>query len=222
MSSDSLAVTLERTLWRLAHGAFVLGLRPLARRVSFRTLDRLAMVLAVPVGVLFAMTGASTRRAYLRRLGFSAGPWALFVHSVREARARVQENISYLHPDVKVEVRPGAAAWAALDGASVLVSWSAYGTLPCGLWTASTRCRFVRIPFEGEGAPPPPGGWDVTERWRAEKAAVRHDTFSETQIVPGRSATAYLRALRGGSPLLLRQAKQRPRWGPPRRIEHVL
>lgn len=194
----------SRVLWSVVHGAFILGVRPVARRLSFRTLDRLGLVLAVPIGVLFAVLGRRMRLAYLRQLGLPTSWGSLLRHSIREARARLRENISYLHPDVPVKVRPGAAAWAAREGASVVAAWSAYGTLLSGLWTASTRCRFVRFPFNGEGEARPEEV-RIAQRWLAEKAAVRHDAFGKTQIVPGTSVTAYLRALRAGSPLLILQ-----------------
>lgn len=186
------------------HGVYYLGVRPLARCISFRRLDRLAAVLAVPIGALFATLGYRERRAYLRQLGLPSTTWALFQHSVREARARLRENISYLHPDIPIEVRPGAAAWLDREDASVLTSWSAHGTLRHGLWIATTRARFVRHPFNGEGGAGPEEE-DITKRWLAEKAAVRHDAFSATQIVPGTSPTAYLRALRAGTPLFILQ-----------------
>lgn len=187
------------------HGVFYLGVRPLAQRMSFRTLDRLGGLLAVPLGLLLVLFGAHHRRRYLQQLGEPATGLPLIRYCVREVRARLRETIGYLQPDVPIRVRSGAAAWAEQEGASVLVSWSAYGTVRMGIWTTETRCRFVRIPFGGEGGPLPAKVPDITQRWLAEKARIRHAAFADTQLVPGTSPTAYLRALRAGTPLLILQ-----------------
>ena len=187
------------------HGVFYLGVRPLAQRVPFRTLDRLGGVLAVPMGLLLILFGGHHRRRYLRQLGEPATGLPLIRYCIREVRSRLRETFSYLQPDVPIQVRPGAAAWAELEGASVLVSWSAFGTVRMGIWTTETRCRFVRIPFSGEGGALPSEVPDVTQRWIAEKARVRDEAFSATQLVPGGSVTQYLRALRSGTPLLILQ-----------------
>ena len=205
MAIVSPSLRLKRLLWRAVHGVFYLGVRPLAQRVPFRTLDRLGGVLAIPMGLLLVVFGAHHRRRYLRQLGEPATGLPLIRYCVREVRARLRETFGYLRPDVPIQVRPGAAAWAELDGASVLVSWSAFGTIRMGIWTTETRCRFVRIPFGGEGGALPSEVPDVTQRWIAEKARVRDEAFSATQLVPGGSVTQYLRALRSGTPLLILQ-----------------
>ena len=163
MAIVSPSLRLKRLLWRAVHGVFYLGVRPLAQRVPFRTLDRLGGVLAIPMGLLLVVFGAHHRRRYLRQLGEPATGLPLIRYCVREVRARLRETFGYLRPDVPIQVRPGAAAWAELDGASVLVSWSAFGTIRMGIWTTETRCRFVRIPFSGEGGALPSEVPDVTQ-----------------------------------------------------------
>lgn len=205
MPGSSPQPALQRVLFGALHRVLYDGLRPLARRLSSRTLDRLGRVLAVPVGALFVALGGGARRDYLRQLRRSPGLWAQYRFGVREAVARARTNVGYLRPDAGLVERPGAAAWAARDEPSILTSWSAHGLVNVGVWAAGTGARFVRHPVGPEGGPAPEALADPAERWLAEKARVRHETFGDRQIVPGKNPLAYLRALRRGDPLMLFQ-----------------
>ena len=213
MSTSDPPPVLHRVVDRL----FYECVRPLAKALSPRALDRLATVLAVPATLLTLATAPAQTRRYLRQLGHPAGVWGHLRFGYRKALARFRGEYVYLHPDAPVRKGPRAVAFEARDEAAVLVGWSTFGIFGASKLAAERDDRVVRFPYGGEGGPEPEDVAEPWRRWSAHQASVRHRLMGPYQILPGERPLAYVRALREGRSLVVLQDVPDPTGEAPRR-----
>ncbi|PAP77664.1 hypothetical protein [Rubrivirga marina] len=179
--------------------------RPLAARVSPRTLDRLARLAAVPATLFALATSPGQTQAYLRQLGHPSGLRGRLRYAYRKALARIRGEYVYLRPDAPVRKGPGVERFEACGEAAVIVGWSAFGVVGASKLAGERDDRVIRLPYGGEGGPEPEDVAEPWRRWEAHQASVRHRLIGPYQILPSERPIAYLRALRSGKSLIVLQ-----------------
>ena len=191
--------------------------RPLAVRVSPRTLDRLARLVAVPLTLAAVARSPSQTRAFLRQIGHAAGPLGHLRFAYRKALARIRGEYVYLRPDAPVRRGPGVERLQERGEAAVIVGWSSFGVVGASKLAGERDDRVIRFPYGGEGGPEPEDVAEPWRRWEAHQASVRHRLIGPYQLLPGESPLSYIRALRSGKSLIVLQDVPDPSAEAPRR-----
>jgi len=191
------------------------GLRPLLRALPTRGYDRVARVLAVPAGLLLAVTERRRTRDVLALLGHADGPLVRVRFGYKQALARLRAAALYVYGEVPYRWGDRFRHAVASGQPAVFVYWNTHG-IDTYVVCFRAAGKLIRIPWGGEGGPRADEvAW--ADAWSAYKAEVRHTLSKPYQLVPGARRGQYAEALADGHSLFVAQDVPDPTGRSPRR-----